>query len=102
LSDFWAGFVPEIGQIAREEIPTSIGVTAKSGQVYIFTATWSSNRLVLQPSNYYSPTTRVGEVRSMPQESENWLGSVSAGAHGKIFHQSNLQRTERRFVAMAD
>lgn len=43
--------------------PTSIRLTAKAGQVYIFTATWNSDRLVLAPSTYYTPTTRVGEVK---------------------------------------
>ena len=43
--------------------PTSMRLTAKAGQVYIFTATWSSDRLVLVPSTYYMPTTRVGETR---------------------------------------
>jgi hypothetical protein len=43
--------------------PMSMRLIAKAGQVYIFTATWDSDRLVLVPSNYYSPTTRVGEVR---------------------------------------
>jgi hypothetical protein len=43
--------------------PTSMRLTAKAGQVYIFTASWDSDRLVLIPSNYYMPTTRVGEVR---------------------------------------
>jgi hypothetical protein len=43
--------------------PTSMGLIAKAGQVYIFTATWSSERLVLVPSTYYMPTTRVGETR---------------------------------------
>jgi hypothetical protein len=43
--------------------PTSMRLTVKPGQVYIFTATWSSDRLVLAPSNYYVPTTRVGDVR---------------------------------------
>ena len=38
---------------------TSIKLTAKAGQVYIFTATWNSDRLVLVPSSYYTPTTRV-------------------------------------------
>jgi hypothetical protein len=41
--------------------PTSIRLTAKAGQVYIFTATWSSDRLVLVPSTYYVPTTRVNK-----------------------------------------
>jgi hypothetical protein len=44
--------------------PTSIRLILKAGQVYIFTATWDSDRLVLAPSNYYMPTTRVGETRS--------------------------------------
>ena len=43
--------------------PTSLRLIAKAGKVYIFTATWDSDRLVLVPSNYYMPTTRVGEVR---------------------------------------
>ena len=42
--------------------PTSIRLTAKAGQVYIFTAGWDADRLVLVPSNYYMPTTRVGET----------------------------------------
>jgi hypothetical protein len=39
--------------------PTSIRLTVKSAQVYIFTATWSSDRLVLVPSTYYMPTIRA-------------------------------------------
>jgi len=39
--------------------PTSMALTIKAGQVYIFTATWDSDRLVLQPSNFYMPTARV-------------------------------------------
>ena len=39
--------------------PTTIGVTIKSRQVYIFTATWEGDRLILRPSNFYMPTTRV-------------------------------------------
>jgi len=39
--------------------PTSIGVTIKSGKVYIFTAGWEGDRLVLQPSNFYTPTVRA-------------------------------------------
>ena len=39
--------------------PTSIGVTIKSGKVYIFTAAWEGDRLILRPSDYYSPTTRA-------------------------------------------
>ena len=42
--------------------PTSIRLTAKAGQVYIFTASWDADRLILVPSNYYMPTTRVGET----------------------------------------
>src|SRR5690242_8024566 len=41
--------------------PMSMRMTAKAGQVYIFTATWNSDRLVLVPSNYYTPTTRVNK-----------------------------------------
>ena len=43
--------------------PMSMRLIAKAGQVYIFTASWDSDRLVLIPSTYYSPTTRVGEVK---------------------------------------
>jgi hypothetical protein len=39
--------------------PTSIVVPVKAGKVYIFTATWDGDRLVLRPSDYYSPTTRA-------------------------------------------
>ena len=39
--------------------PTSAVVTIKSGKVYIFTAAWDGDRLVLRPSDYYSPTTRA-------------------------------------------
>jgi hypothetical protein len=39
--------------------PTSIGVTIKSGKVYIFTATWEGDRLLLRPSTFYMPTTRA-------------------------------------------
>jgi hypothetical protein len=43
--------------------PTSLRLTAKAGQVYIFTASWDSDRLILVPSTYYMPTTRVGEAK---------------------------------------
>ncbi|HEY6071527.1 MAG TPA: hypothetical protein VIU85_09155 [Chthoniobacterales bacterium] len=39
--------------------PTTIVVGIKPGKVYIFTATWDGDRLVLRPSDYYSPTTRA-------------------------------------------
>ena len=39
--------------------PTSIVATIKSGKVYIFTAAWEGDRLVLRPSDYYTPTTRA-------------------------------------------
>jgi hypothetical protein len=42
--------------------PTSIGVTIKSGKVYIFTATWEGDRLILRPSDFYSPTTRANRT----------------------------------------
>jgi len=41
--------------------PTSMRLIAKAGQVYIFTASWDSDRLVLIPSYYYMPTTRVNK-----------------------------------------
>ena len=39
--------------------PTSIALTLKAGQVYIFTAGWDGDRLVLRPSNFYTPTVRA-------------------------------------------
>src|SRR5438132_12902956 len=39
--------------------PTSIEVTRKSGKVYIFTAGWGGDRLILRPSNFYAPTVRA-------------------------------------------
>ena len=39
--------------------PTSIALTLKAGQVYIFTAGWDGDRLVLRPSNFYMPTVRA-------------------------------------------
>lgn len=51
--------------------PTSIQLIAKAGQVYIFTAGWNSDRLILVPSTYYTPTTRVGEVRK--KKSKFWF-----------------------------
>lgn len=39
--------------------PTSMSLNLKPGKVYIFTATWESDRLVLRLSDYYSPTTRA-------------------------------------------
>src|SRR5437660_10722358 len=39
--------------------PTSIAVTIKSGKVYIFTAGWEGDRLILRPSNFYAPTVRA-------------------------------------------
>jgi len=39
--------------------PTSIVVSIKAGKVYIFTAAWDADRLVLRASDYYSPTTRA-------------------------------------------
>jgi hypothetical protein len=52
--------------------PTSFGLIAKPGQVYIYTATWDSDRLVLVPSTYYTPTTRVGEVRKKKKKFWFW------------------------------
>lgn len=52
--------------------PTSIRLTAKPGQVYIFTASWNSDRLVLVPSTYYSPTTRVGEIKKKKRKFWFW------------------------------
>jgi hypothetical protein len=39
--------------------PTSINVTIKSGKVYIFTAGWEGDRLILRSSDLYTPTVRA-------------------------------------------
>jgi hypothetical protein len=39
--------------------PTSIALNMKAGKVYIFTATWNADRLVLRPSTFYMPSTRA-------------------------------------------
>ena len=39
--------------------PTSMVLTMRPGKVYIFTAMWEGDRLILRPSDYYSPTTRA-------------------------------------------
>ena len=39
--------------------PTSMVLRMKPGKVYIFTAMWEGDRLVLRPSDYYTPTTRA-------------------------------------------
>jgi hypothetical protein len=39
--------------------PTSTLVMIKPGQVYIFTAGWDSDRLVLRPTTFYIPTARA-------------------------------------------
>ena len=44
--------------------PTSMRLTVQSGHVYIFNATWESDRLVLRPTTSYSPTTRVNAVQN--------------------------------------
>lgn len=43
----------------RARRPTSLRLTVKSGYVYIYTAVWDRDRLVLRPSDLYSPTKRV-------------------------------------------
>lgn len=43
--------------------PTSMRLTVQSGRVYIFTAAWQQDRLVLKPSSSYSPTTAVPAAR---------------------------------------
>ena len=52
--------------------PTSTRLAAKAGHVYIFTVSWSSDRLVLVPSTYYSPTTRVGEIKKKKRKFWFW------------------------------
>ena len=47
----------------QSRLPTSIRLTVKPAKVYIFTAKWDADRLVLAPSYYYMPTMRVGETR---------------------------------------
>src|ERR1043166_2345099 len=50
---------------------TSVRLTVKSRQVYIYTAAWDSNRLVLVPSTLYSPSTRVpAETTTATSKSE--------------------------------
>jgi hypothetical protein len=44
--------------------PTSVMVIARPGQLYIYTALWYSDRLLLRPSTSYSPTTRVTPLRN--------------------------------------
>ena len=39
--------------------PTSMALNLKAGKVYIFTATWESDRLLLRASNFYMPSTRA-------------------------------------------
>jgi len=39
--------------------PTSMALNMKAGKVYIFTAAWESDRLVLRPSTFYMPSTRA-------------------------------------------
>ena len=39
--------------------PTSMTLKMKAGKVYIFTAMWEGDRLILRPSDYYTPTTRA-------------------------------------------
>ena len=39
--------------------PTSIALKLKAGQVYILTAGWDGDRLILRPSNFYMPTVRA-------------------------------------------
>lgn len=76
----YGGFVSAgrhtIGVIAlpntEQRRPTSVRLMAKAGQVYIFTASWNADRLVLIPSTYYSPTTRVGEVRKKKRKFWFW------------------------------
>ena len=45
---------------AASRRPTSMRLTVRSGQVYIFTAMWEHDHIVLRRSNTYSPTTAVG------------------------------------------
>jgi hypothetical protein len=41
--------------------PTSVRLSVKSGHVYIYTVAWASGRVLLQLSNFYSPSRRVNE-----------------------------------------
>ena len=43
--------------------PTTMRLSVRSGGLYIFTAGWQSDRLVLRRSTYYSPTTAVRAAR---------------------------------------
>jgi hypothetical protein len=44
---------------AESRRPTSMRVTVRSGELYIFTAMWERDQLVLRRSTTYSPTTAV-------------------------------------------
>jgi hypothetical protein len=39
--------------------PVSMVLRMTPGKVYIFTAMWEGDRLLLRPSDYYTPTTRA-------------------------------------------
>ena len=43
--------------------PTAMRLTVRSGEIYIFTAGWQSDELVLRRSTSYSPTTAVPAAR---------------------------------------
>ena len=43
--------------------PTTMRLSVRSGGLYIFTAGWQSDHLVLRRSTYYSPTTAVRAAR---------------------------------------
>ena len=45
---------------------TSVRLAATSGKVYIYTAGWASDRLVLQPSTVYTPTQAVKPLDEKP------------------------------------
>jgi hypothetical protein len=42
---------------------TTMRLSVRSGEIYIFTAGWQSDRLVLRRSTSYSPTTAVRAAR---------------------------------------
>jgi hypothetical protein len=43
--------------------PTTMRLSVRSGEIYIFTAGWQSDHLVLRRSTSYSPTTAVRAAR---------------------------------------
>jgi hypothetical protein len=52
--------------------PTSMRLTIRSGEVYIFTAMWENDHTILRRSTLYSPTTAVGTTPSKGKGRHWW------------------------------